>query len=131
MSRKTFSQEVKDELCEVKVNEKEAVAELAAMILFGENAEDGKMCFKTDKANTAARIQYIIKRAASIEIAIDVVKGKKNYSVEINKDIAEEAGVFFTDEGEIEFDEDVCEDDSSKRAFLRRSILGDFGISLL
>lgn len=119
MSRKTFSHEVKDELCEVKVNEQEAIAELAAMILFGENAEDGKMCFKTDKANTAARIQYIIKRAVLQEVAIDVIKGKRNFSVEINKAIAEKAGVFFTDEGEIEFDEDVCEDDNCKRAFLR------------
>ncbi len=119
MSRKTFSHEVKDELCEVKVNVQEAIAELAAMILFGENADDEKMCFKTDKANTAARIQYIIKRATALEVAIDVIKGKKNYSLEINKNIAEKAGVFFTDDGEIEFDEDVCEEDSSKRAFLR------------
>ncbi len=119
MSRKTFSQEVKDELCEVKVNEAEAKAELAAMILFGENAEDGKMCFKTDKANTAARIQYIIKRAVLLEVAIDLIKGKRNFSVEINKSIAEKSGVFFTDEGEIELDEDICEEDSCKRAFLR------------
>ena len=119
MSRKTFSQEVKDELCEVKVNESEAVAEFAAMILFGENAEDEKMCFKTDKANTAARMQYIIKRAVLEEVTIDVIKGKRNFSIEINKDIAAKAGVFFTEDGEIEFDEDVCEEDSSKRAFLR------------
>ena len=119
MSRKTFSQEVKDELCEVKVNESEAVAEFAAMILFGENAEDEKMCFKTDKANTAARMQYIIKRAVLEEVTIDVIKGKRNFSIEINKDIAAKAGVFFTEDDEIEFDEDVCEEDSSKRAFLR------------
>ena len=35
--KKSFSSEVKDELCEVKFKENEAASELAAMLLFGEN----------------------------------------------------------------------------------------------
>lgn len=123
MNRKTFSQEVKDELCELKIKAGEAIAELAAMILFGENAEEGKMCFRTDKANIAARIQFTVKKTAGEDVSIDVIKGKRNYSIEINRDIAQAAGVFFTTDGEIEFDEDVCEDETSKRAFLRGAFL--------
>ena len=52
MSIKTFSQEVKDELCEVKLTVEEARAELAAMILFGENTSNfDSELFKTNVTN--------------------------------------------------------------------------------
>lgn len=115
----TFSSMVKTELCEVKFNESDARAELAAMMLFGENLEDGQVVLKTDKAETAARIQSVLKKAVNEEISIDILKGRKAYSISISDDIAEKAGVYFSDDGEIALDEDVCAEDSSRRAFLR------------
>lgn len=115
----TFSSMVKTELCEVKFNESDARAELAAMMLFGENLENGQVVLKTDKAETAARIQSVLKKAVNEEISIDILKGRKAYSISISDDIAEKAGVYFSDDGEIALDEDVCAEDSSRRAFLR------------
>ncbi len=115
----TFSSMVKTELCEVKFSESDARAELAAMMLFGENLEDGQVVLKTDKAETAARIQSLLKKALKEELSIDILKGRKAYSISISDDIAEKAGVYFSDDGEIALDEDVCAEDSSRRAFLR------------
>ena len=123
MSKKTFSQLVKDELCEVKINSGEARAELASMILFGENTDNGKMIFKTDKANIAARIQFVLKKVTGEEIPIDITNGRKNFCIEINSDITDCAGVYYTDGGEIEFDEDVYEEESFKKAFLRGAFI--------
>ncbi len=115
----TFSSRVKNELCEVKFSENDARAELAAMMLFGENLEDGQVVLKTDKAETAARIQSLLKKAVNEEISIDILKGRKAYAISISDEIAEKAGVYFSDDGEIALDEDVCAEDSSRRAFLR------------
>ncbi len=115
----TFSSRVKNELCEVKFSENDAKAELAAMMLFGENLEDGQVVLKTDKAETAARIQSILKKAVNEEISIDILKGRKAYSISISDEIAEKVGVYFSKDGEIALDEDVCAVDSSRRAFLR------------
>ena len=115
----TFSSRVKNELCEVKFSESDAKAELAAMMLFGENLEDGQVVLKTDKAETAARIQSLLKKAVNEEISIDILKGRKAYAISISDEIAEKAGVYFLEDGEIALDEDVCAEDSSRRAFLR------------
>ena len=50
MAKETFSQKVKEELCEVKCNHTDAISELAAMILFGENLVDNKIVLRTDNA---------------------------------------------------------------------------------
>ena len=63
MPKITFSQEVKEELCEVKIKKEEALAELAAMLLFGENILDNTVTLKTEHANVAARIQHIFRKA--------------------------------------------------------------------
>ena len=115
----TFSSMVKTELCEVKFSESDARAELAAMMLFGENLENGQVVLKTDKAETAARIQSLLKKALNEEISIDILKGRKAYAISISDDVAERAGVYFSEDGEIALDEDVCAEDSSRRAFLR------------
>lgn len=123
MSKKTFSSMVKDELCEVKFKEEEAVAELCAMILFGENIENSDILIKTDRAQTAARIQAIFKKAFNEEVSIDILKGRRNYCVAISKKSAENAGVFFSNDGEIALDEDVYESENAKRAFLRGAFI--------
>lgn len=123
MAKKTFSSLVKDELCEVKFNNDEAVSELAAMILFGENIENNDILLKTDRAQTAARIQAIFKKAFNEEISIDILRGRRSYCVAISKKLAEAAGVYFSSDGEIALDEDICESDSSKRAFLRGAFI--------
>lgn len=119
MDHKTFSTQVKIELCEVRFNETEARAELAAMMLFGENAENGQVLLKTDKAETAARIQGLLKKAVNEEISIDILRGRKNYAVSISDKTAEKVGVYFSDDGEIALDEDVYSEDTARRAFLR------------
>lgn len=123
MAKITFSQEVKEELCEVKFNHEEALAELAAMILFGENINDGKITLRTDNASIAARIQLIFRKAIEEEVSIDLVKGRRNYSIDIFSDVAENAGVYFSDDGEIALDEDIYESESTKRAFLRGAFI--------
>lgn len=119
----TFSSMVKNELCEVKFSENDARAELAAMMLFGENLENGQVVLKTEKAETAARIQGILKKAVNEEISIDILKGRKSYAISISDETAEKAGVYFSDDGEIALDEDVCAEDSSRRAFLRGAFI--------
>lgn len=123
MTKTTFSQEVKNELCEVKIKEFEAVAELAAMVLFGENITDGKIRIRTDKADIAARLQVVLRKAAAENISIDIVKGKRSFCIEITSEIAEKAGVYFSEDGEIALDEDVYENDDAKRAFLRGAFI--------
>lgn len=119
MDNKTFSTQVKIELCEVKFNETDAKAELAAMMLFGENAENGQVLLKTDKAETAARIQGLLRKAVNEEISIDILRGRKNYAVSISDETAQRVGVYFSDDGEIALDEDVYSEDTARRAFLR------------
>lgn len=119
MTKKSYSSLVKEELCTVKFKEDEARAEIAAMILFGENISDGNIMLKTDHAEIAARIQVAYKKALKEEIAIDILSGRKNFCVNIKADIAEMMGVYFSDFGDIELDEDVYETDETKRAFLR------------
>lgn len=123
MPEKTFSQEVKDELCEVKFKREEALAELAAMILFGENIENNIMMLKTEHANVAARIQLVLRKAVDEDVSIDISKGRKSYSISIPTIIAEKAGVYFSEEGDIALDEDIYEADTAKRAFLRGAFI--------
>lgn len=123
MSKKTFSSMVKDELCEVKFKEDEACSELAAMILFGENIENGEILLKTDRAQTAARIQAVLKKAVNEEISIDILKGRRNFCISISQETAEEVGVYFSPEGEIALDEDIYENENMKRAFLRGAFI--------
>lgn len=123
MEKTTFSQEVKDELCEVKFKQDEALAELAAMILFGENIENNIMMLRTEKANIAARIQYVLKKAVGEEACIDIVKGRKSFSLTIPNEISEKAGVYFSEDGEIALDEDIYESENAKRAFLRGAFI--------
>ena len=63
METKSFSYTVKEELCKVKFKEEEALAELCAMLLFGENIENNSIILKTDNAEIAARIQAVFKKS--------------------------------------------------------------------
>ena len=123
MPKITFSQEVKDELCEVKIKKEEALAELAAMILFGENIVNNMITLRTERAGIAARIQLVFWKAIQEEVTIDIVKGRKNYCISVSTEIAEKAGVYFSDDGEIALDEDIYESESAKRAFLRGAFI--------
>lgn len=123
MPKVTYSQEVKDELCEVKIKQEEALAELAAMLLFGENILNNTITLKTEKANIAARIQLVFKKAIEEDVFIDIVKGRKLYSISISLSLAEKCGVYFSDDGEIALDEDIYDSESSKRAFLRGAFI--------
>lgn len=123
MPRKTFSHEVKDELCEVKFKQEEALAELAAMILFGENIVNNIIMLRTEHANIAARIQLALKKAINEETSIDIIKGRRNYCISITSHIAEKSGVYFSEDGEIALDEDIYESEAAKRAFLRGAFI--------
>ncbi len=123
MAEKTFSQSVKDELCEVKFKYEEARAELAAMIIFGENVENGEVLLRTDNASVAARIQLLIRKVTMDEVTIDLVKGRRNYLVRLLPDTSEKTGVYFMDDGEIAIDEDVYEEVVAMRAFLRGAFI--------
>ncbi len=123
MPKITFSQEVKDELCEVKIKKEEALAELAAMILFGENIVNNMITLRTERAGIAARIQLAFWKAIQEEVTIDIVKGRKNYCISVSTEIVERAGVYFSDDGEIALDEDIYESESAKRAFLRGAFI--------
>lgn len=123
MQKLTFSQKVKDELCELRIKRDEAIAELAAMILFGENLHEGEMTLKTEHANIAARIQIVVKKATDEEVSIDLLKGRRNYAVLISGKLAQKAGVYFSEDGDIALDEDVYEDELLKRAFLRGAFI--------
>ena len=123
MSKLSFSTEVKNELCEVKFSREEAFSELAAMILFGENIENGQFELKTDRAEIAARIQAVYKKAFKEELLIDIIKGKRSYSVSVDKNTAESVGVYLYEDGEIELDEDIYEEDTLMKAFLRGAFI--------
>ncbi len=123
MQKKSFSSEVKAELSEVKFNQAEAKAELSAMLLFGENVEDGKVSLKTDRAEIAARIQALIKKSVDEEVPIDILKGRRSFCVTINSGLAEKFGVYFYEDGDIALDEDVYGTDAEKRAFLRGAFI--------
>ena len=119
MANRTFSHDVKDEICEVRFKQEEAIAELSAMILFGENVSNSTISLRTDNPNIASRIQLVLRKGIEEERAIDILKGRKNYCVSFPSKLSEKAGVYFYDDGEIAFDEDICETDDAKRAFLR------------
>ena len=119
MTNKTFSKNVKDELCEVRFKQPEALAELAAMLLFGENIVNGEIFLRTEHAGIAARIQLLLRKGVSEDVTIDILNGRRNYCINIMPEIAEKAGVFFSKDGEIALDEDIYESDEAKRAFLR------------
>lgn len=123
MPVKTFSHKVKDELCEVKFKQEEATAELAAMMLFGENILDSTVSLRTENAKIAARIQLILRKAINEERNIDILKGRKNYCVSFPAKLAQKAGVYFSDNGDIAVDEDIYESDFAKRAFLRGAFI--------
>ncbi len=123
MQKKSFSSDVKEELCELKFKKDEARAELAAMLLFGENIVDKNISLKTDNAKIAARIQAIFKKVVEEDIPIDILRGRKSFCLNIDKNIAEASGVYFSLDGDIELDEDVYESDHLKRAFLRGAFI--------
>ena len=121
---KSFSTEVKYELCELYIQTPaEAVSELAAMLLFGENEDNGDIVIKTHHAQIAARLQVLFKKAIKEEILIDVFGKKKMYSVRVSTDIVESLGVYFSEDGEISLDEDIYSDENTKRAFLRGAFI--------
>ena len=123
MTKISFSSAVKNELCELKFKEGEAVAELAAMILFGENLQSSDILIKTDRAPVAARIQAALKKTTHEEVPIDILKGKRSFSIKLNRSLLEKCGVYLSDDGEIALDEDVYESAAQKRAFLRGAFL--------
>ena len=123
MANKTFSQQVKDELCEVKFKQDEAISELAAMILFGENVSNNTITLRSENPQIAARIQLILRKAIEEERNIDILRGRKNYVISFPSKLSEKAGVYFYEDGEIAFDEDVCESEGAKRAFLRGAFI--------
>lgn len=123
MKKNSFSAEVKSELCELKFKDNEAVAELAAMILFGENSQNEDIMIKTDRAPIAARIQAALKKSVHEEIPIDILKGKRSFCIKLTEDILEKAGVYISEDGEIALDEDIYESAEQKRAFLRGAFL--------
>ncbi len=123
MKKISFSAEVKNELCELKFKDDEALAELAAMILFGESSQSGDVLIKTDRAPIAARIQAAFKKTVHEEIPIDILKGKRSFCIKLTGDILEKTGVYISDDGEIALDEDIYESATQKRAFLRGAFL--------
>lgn len=122
--QKSFSSKVKDELCELNIkNAAEAAAELDAILLFGESCERGTVTVRTDRAETANRIRVLIKKALGEDTAIDIGTGKRSYSVSISEKLTEKSGLYFSDEGDIELDEDVYSDGECARAFLRGAFI--------
>ena len=105
MAVKTFSHEVKDELCEVKFKQEEAISELAAMMLFGENVINNTVSLRTENPNIAARIQLLLRKAIDEERSIDILKGKKNYCISFPAECSEKAGVYFFDDCDIALNE--------------------------
>ena len=122
--QKSFSSAVKDELCELNIkNASEAAAELDAILLFGESCERGTVTVRTDRAETANRIRVLIKKAIGEDAAIDIGTGKRSYSVSISEKLTEKSGLYFSDEGDIELDEDVYSEGECARAFLRGAFI--------
>ena len=121
---KTFSSEVKDELCLLNIKTLQAAAaELAAMLIFGENTDTDNIVIKSGRAENAARIQALLKKAGGQRIAIDVSERKNIYTVKIPKNAAENLGVYITEQGDIELDEEIIENENEKRAFLRGAFI--------
>ncbi len=121
---KSFSSEVKNELCELYIqSSKEAASELAAMLLFGENEDRGDVVVKTHHALAAARIQVLFKKSINEEVNIDVLENKSAYLIRIPTETVEELGVYFSEDGEISLDEDIFLTDEDKRAFLRGAFI--------
>lgn len=120
--KKSFSSLVKDELCTLNIKSKpEAASELAAMLIFGENYNGNKIIIKTTRAQNAARLQALFRKASGEEIFIDVTG--KNYLVMVSKSTAESIGVYSSEDGYIELDEDIFDEDVKKRAFLRGAFI--------
>lgn len=122
--KKSFSSLVKDELCSLNIKDKkDAAAELAAILIFGENTDLQSIIIRSSRAHTAARIQTLIKRVYREDVSIDVKGLGKSYSISLSTDAAEDIGLFFSSDGDIELDEDVFTDESSKKAFLRGAFI--------
>lgn len=122
--KKTFSSQVKDELTLLLIKEKNsAAAEFAAMLLFGENTEHGTIFLKSANAKILARLQVLFKKVTGEAVSIDISGKKQSYSIKITSDIAEKFGVYFSEDGDIELDEDIYADLECKRAFLRGAFL--------
>ena len=122
--KNSFSSQVKDELCELLIKTKEeAASELDAMLLFGENTGHGTINVKSTRAENAGRIQVLIKKALNEEIPIDIAGGGRSYSVTVSEKLTEKTGLFFSEEGDIELDEDVYQDEQCRRAFLRGAFI--------
>lgn len=122
--KKSFSSLVKDELCSLNIKNKNyASSELAAILIFGENADINKVVIKSARAQTLARIQSLVKRIYDYDISIDVIGSGKSYSISLNTDLTEEIGLFFSENGDIEIDEDLFSDDECKKAFLRGAFI--------
>ena len=122
---KSFSSKVKDELSELDLkNSNSCVAELSAILIFGENTGiDNNIVIKNDRAQTLARIQALFKRTLNEAPSIDVRNSRRGYSISVAPDAVEELGVFFSENGDIELDEDIFADEESKRAFLRGAFI--------
>ena len=119
--KKSFSSRVKDELTELTLKGTETcIAELAAMLIFGENTEkDNTILIKNDRAHTLARIQALLNYTLNDSPSIDIKSGRQSYSTRIDADSVENLGIFFTPDGFIELDEDIYTSDECKRSFLR------------
>ncbi len=118
--KKTFSSEVKDEMCNLNIKSvSEATAELAAMLIFGENTESDCILIRSSRAENTARIQALLKKTQNLRITIDVSEKKNTYEIRVPKDAAEGLGVYISSRGDIELDEEIIESEADKRAFLR------------
>lgn len=122
--KKTFSSEVKDEMCNLNIkNISEATAELAAMLIFGENTESDCILIRSFRAENTARIQALLKKTQNLRITIDISEKKNTYEIRVPKTVAEDLGVYISPRGDIELDEEIIENESNKRAFLRGAFI--------
>lgn len=122
--KKSFSSHVKDELCALQIKTaSEAASELAAMVIFGESNEQGTVTMRSDRIENAHRMQILTKKALGEEASIDIGGGRRIYSVSISTTDAQKIGIYLSDEGDIELDEDIYSSDECVRAFLRGAFI--------
>ena len=128
--KKSFSSEVKSELCEIQIKQKEeAASELCAIILFGENIDGNVIKIKSEHAEIAQRVQFLIRKAVSENTPIDIEKGRKSYVLTLSLSKAAELGLYYSDNGDIELDEDIYFSENLKSAFLRGAFMAGGTIS--
>lgn len=123
--KKTFSSRVKDELTELPLkNVENCVAELASMLIFGENTEsDNTIVIKSERAQMLSRIQSLLSKTLNDYPVIDIKNGKQSYCMKISAESIDELGIFFSSEGDIELDEDIYKNEEAKKAFLRGAFI--------